>query len=118
MGDIPFSCPTDYPYTSSTILTACKIRVLNLICMWLYLATLIIIIPLFWSLRNASKSKIPDFERETSGFLGIFDKLGLGISRRQPPRSPRLDLEDDPKRNSVLIFDAGSPIVGEFSNRN
>ncbi|CAG8603691.1 16737_t:CDS:1, partial [Dentiscutata heterogama] len=59
----------------------------------------------------------PDFERETSGFLGIFDKLGLGISRRQPPGSPRLDLEDDPKseyRKSVLIFDAGSPIVEEF----
>ncbi|CAG8737851.1 366_t:CDS:1 [Dentiscutata erythropus] len=86
MGDIPFNCPSDYPYTSSMILAGCKVREANLICMWLYFATLIIIIPLFWSWRNASKSspRPEDSERETFGFLRFFDKL---IPRRQPPGS-------------------------------
>ncbi|KAF0525049.1 hypothetical protein F8M41_014788 [Gigaspora margarita] len=112
MGDIPFNCPSDYPYKSNMILAACKVRETNLICMWLYFATLIIIIPLFWSLRNAfNTSPSPDFDRETDGFHRIFAKLRLEISGRQSPRS---DLEDDQKnehRTSVLIFEAESPIV-------
>ncbi|CAG8838323.1 1894_t:CDS:2, partial [Gigaspora margarita] len=30
MGDIPFSCPSDYPYTSTIIKDACQIRSANL----------------------------------------------------------------------------------------
>ncbi|KAF0479476.1 hypothetical protein F8M41_023867 [Gigaspora margarita] len=103
MGDIPFNCPSDYPYTSSTILAGCKVREVNLICMWLYFATLIIIIPLFWSWRNASESSpsLDDSERRTGGFFSFVDKLGLlSILRRQPPRP-----EDEPKIKPEVIFE-------------
>ncbi|CAG8665381.1 8626_t:CDS:1 [Gigaspora rosea] len=103
MGDIPFNCPSDYPYTSSTILAGCKVREVNLICMWLYFATLIIIIPLFWSWRNASESSpsLDDSERGTGGFFSFVDKLGLlSILRRQPPRP-----EDEPKIKPEVLFE-------------
>jgi len=35
MGDIPFFCPTNYPYASNLIRTACQIRATNLLIMWL-----------------------------------------------------------------------------------
>ncbi|CAG8444291.1 14800_t:CDS:2 [Dentiscutata erythropus] len=34
--NIPFFCPTSYDYQSKLIRAACKIRFLDMICMWLY----------------------------------------------------------------------------------
>ncbi|KAF0468361.1 hypothetical protein F8M41_025818 [Gigaspora margarita] len=34
--NIPFNCPTSYDYQSQFIQAACKIRFINMICMWLY----------------------------------------------------------------------------------
>lgn len=36
MGDIPFNCPNDYNYVSTTVHSACYIRMVNLICMWAF----------------------------------------------------------------------------------
>ncbi|RHZ75231.1 hypothetical protein Glove_216g155 [Diversispora epigaea] len=36
MGDIPFTCPHDYDYSSTVVLSACDIRLANLICMWAF----------------------------------------------------------------------------------
>ncbi|RIA84795.1 hypothetical protein C1645_783353 [Glomus cerebriforme] len=35
MGDIPFFCPADYPYTSPLIRTACQVRAANLLLIWI-----------------------------------------------------------------------------------
>ncbi|CAB5207577.1 unnamed protein product [Rhizophagus irregularis] len=35
MGDIPFFCPANYPYTSTLIRTACQVRAANLLIMWI-----------------------------------------------------------------------------------
>ena len=35
MGNIPFFCPADYPYSSALIRTACQVRAANLLIMWL-----------------------------------------------------------------------------------
>ncbi|KAF0525051.1 hypothetical protein F8M41_014789 [Gigaspora margarita] len=52
MGDIPFSCPSDYPYTSTIIKDACQIRSANLVCMWLYFINLILLILVACSIRS------------------------------------------------------------------
>ena len=35
MGDIPFFCPAEYPYSSQEIRTACQIRAANLLLLWI-----------------------------------------------------------------------------------
>jgi len=44
MGDIPFFCPADYPYSSNLIRTACQVRAANLLIMWMSPAAALIII--------------------------------------------------------------------------
>ncbi|KAF0463226.1 hypothetical protein F8M41_000200 [Gigaspora margarita] len=36
MGDIPFTCPNSYNYSSFSLYTTCQIRKCNLILMWLF----------------------------------------------------------------------------------
>ncbi|CAG8583498.1 677_t:CDS:1, partial [Scutellospora calospora] len=52
MGNIPFSCPPDYPYNSTIIQDACQIRSANLVCMWLYFISLVLLILLACSIRS------------------------------------------------------------------
>jgi len=35
MGDIPFFCPADYPYSSYVIRSACQVRAANLLLLWI-----------------------------------------------------------------------------------
>ncbi|CAG8836285.1 36526_t:CDS:1, partial [Racocetra persica] len=37
IGDIPFTCPSDYSYKVAAIRTACIIRSANLIAMWSFI---------------------------------------------------------------------------------
>ena len=46
MGDIPFFCPEEYPYSSHLIRTACQVRAANLLIMWIGPAIAVIIIVL------------------------------------------------------------------------
>ena len=50
IGNIPFFCPSDYPYKNSKLLQLCQIRTANLICMWIMfvitlIATIIMCVP-------------------------------------------------------------------------
>ncbi|CAB4412078.1 unnamed protein product [Rhizophagus irregularis] len=51
MGDIPFLCPANYPYTSHLIRTACQVRAANLLIMWISpaVAFLLVIVALIIS---------------------------------------------------------------------
>lgn len=44
MGDIPFFCPENYPYTSHLVRTACQVRAANLLIMWISPAVALFII--------------------------------------------------------------------------
>jgi hypothetical protein len=35
MGDVPFFCPADYPYSSPLIRVACQVRAANLLLLWI-----------------------------------------------------------------------------------
>lgn len=35
MGNIPFFCPVEYPYSSTIIRTACQVRAANLLLLWI-----------------------------------------------------------------------------------
>ncbi|CAG8705995.1 10772_t:CDS:2 [Gigaspora margarita] len=50
IGNIPFTCPSDYPYKVTAIRTACIIRSANIICMWSFIlfAVLWITVELYW----------------------------------------------------------------------
>ncbi|RIA90446.1 hypothetical protein C1645_769914, partial [Glomus cerebriforme] len=42
LGDVPLSCPPDYPYENTKLFQLCHIRTANLFCMWLmFVITLI-----------------------------------------------------------------------------
>ncbi|RHZ48984.1 hypothetical protein Glove_535g31 [Diversispora epigaea] len=51
MGEIPYTCPSDYSYSSAEIRIACGIHQINLICLWIYYILFIIII-IFFGLNN------------------------------------------------------------------
>ncbi|RIA98196.1 hypothetical protein C1645_750513 [Glomus cerebriforme] len=48
MGDIPFFCPENYPYSSHLIHTACQVRAANLLIIWIspVLSLLVVIMAL------------------------------------------------------------------------
>ncbi|CAG8707078.1 6877_t:CDS:1, partial [Dentiscutata heterogama] len=59
MGDIPFTCPDDYNYSSSIIKTACRIRLANLISTWaLAVISIIFVLAVFTNMLPESKDKI------------------------------------------------------------
>ena len=44
MGDIPFFCPADYPYSSHVIRTACQVRAANLLLLWICPAIILLLV--------------------------------------------------------------------------
>ncbi|RHZ48985.1 hypothetical protein Glove_535g30 [Diversispora epigaea] len=94
MNDIPETCPSDYPYQDSITLTACQIRLANLICMWLYYVSLVLIIPIGWSLKLLASG---------DGLLNFFN----GDTRRYNEKRPSISDSGD-----VVLFNAESPIDG------
>ncbi|CAG8668450.1 35990_t:CDS:1, partial [Gigaspora margarita] len=59
MGNIPISCPNDYNYSSSSIKTACQIRLANLISMWaLFGISIIFVLAAFTNMLPEPKDKI------------------------------------------------------------
>ncbi|CAG8708811.1 13611_t:CDS:2 [Gigaspora rosea] len=59
MGNIPISCPNDYNYSSSSIKTACQIRLANLISMWaLFGISIIFVLAVFTNMLPEPKDKL------------------------------------------------------------
>ncbi|CAG8456198.1 5753_t:CDS:2 [Acaulospora morrowiae] len=60
MGDIPFSCPSDYSYSSTTIRTACQVRAANLISMWILEAiSIIFVVAVFANWLPKPRERVP-----------------------------------------------------------
>ncbi|RIA90996.1 hypothetical protein C1645_875752 [Glomus cerebriforme] len=60
IGDIPFTCPSNYNYTSTTVHLACQIRTANIICMWSFtiLITLFLLILLALPSEKSKAEKV------------------------------------------------------------
>ncbi|RIB15359.1 hypothetical protein C2G38_2093391 [Gigaspora rosea] len=66
MGNIPFACPETYHYSSSLIHTACEIRIINFIFMWLYFSSFVLLIVVKWYLRDYERVR----NEEAAGSIG------------------------------------------------
>lgn len=78
LGEIPFFCPEDYNYKSSTIRLACQIRAANIICMWsftIYIMFFLIILLVLPSEKNPKVDKVYDRIEEIYNKDDKFDKL-------------------------------------------
>ncbi|CAG8763872.1 11486_t:CDS:1, partial [Cetraspora pellucida] len=59
MGDIPFSCPDDYHYSSSLIKTTCRVRLANLLSMWaLAVISIVFVLAVFTDMLPKPKDRI------------------------------------------------------------
>jgi len=60
MGDIPFFCPANHPYSSQLIRTACQIRAANLLIMWLapavslFVLIFAVLIAYYYNIENSN----------------------------------------------------------------
>ncbi|CAG8492066.1 2956_t:CDS:1 [Acaulospora morrowiae] len=117
MGDIPAYCPSDYPYQVPITLQACQIRLANFICMWLYYASLILLIPTCWSLQSLADKKnlhvdtgeYSNYEGYNTGWAGIGkEKSGKRKSFSESPKSSELIWSASPLDNNI------TDILGSF----
>ncbi|RGB38206.1 hypothetical protein C1646_812828 [Rhizophagus diaphanus] len=78
LGEIPFFCPENYKYKSSTIRLACQIRAANIICVWSFTIYIMFFLIILLVLPSEKKSKVDkDYDRieEVYSKDDKFDKL-------------------------------------------
>ncbi|CAG8640510.1 1116_t:CDS:2, partial [Acaulospora morrowiae] len=105
MGNIPFSCPSDYPYSSEIIRTACQVRTANLISMWILEAiSIIFVVAIFenWlpkpcplqktKNKNASMLLKDLKNRHDKHIARSSDKASFGSSDNAPSSSNKMPL--------------------------